>query len=64
MAYVFPSDEWIKALMVELNESEAYRKAAAKWEGDIYFIAEAGGGLAERTVLYLDLWHGECRAKA
>ncbi len=62
MAYKFPSDEWIKALMVELNESEAYRKAAAKWEGDIYFIAEPGGGLAERSVLYLDLWHGECRS--
>jgi len=62
MAYKFPSDEWIRALMVELNESEAYRKAAAKWEGDIYFIAEPGGGLAERSVLYLDLWHGECRS--
>ncbi len=62
MTYRFPSDEWIKALMVVVNESEPYRKAAAKWEGDLYFIVEPGGGVAERTVLYMDLWHGGCRS--
>lgn len=64
MAYRFPSDEWIKALMVELNKSETYRKAAKTWEGDFYFIATAEGGLAEQVVLYMDLWHGECRSAA
>ncbi|HSJ59486.1 MAG TPA: SCP2 sterol-binding domain-containing protein [Anaerolineae bacterium] len=57
----FPSDEWIKAMAQELNASEPYRKAAAKWEGDFYFIAEAGPGLSEPVHLYMDLWHGECR---
>ncbi|HFD40799.1 MAG TPA: hypothetical protein ENJ31_13230 [Anaerolineae bacterium] len=62
MAYRFPSDEWIKAMMEEVNKSEAYRKAAAKWEGDFYFIAEPGPGLPEPVALYIDLWHGEARS--
>ena len=62
MTYKFPSDEWIKALMVEVNQSEAYRKSATKWEGDFYFICEPGPGLAESVSLYIDLWHGEARS--
>lgn len=61
MAYRFPTDEWIKALMVELNKSEAYHKAAKTWEGDFYFIATPGGSLTEAVVMYMDLWHGDCR---
>jgi len=61
MGYKFPSDEWIKALMVELNKSEAYKKAAKNWEGDFYFIA-TGEGLAKPVILYMDLWHGDCRS--
>jgi putative sterol carrier protein len=57
----FPSDEWIKALSEKVNESEAYREAAKNWEGDFYFIIEAGEGVAQETYLYMDLWHGECR---
>jgi putative sterol carrier protein len=59
MAYLFPSDEWIKAFKDVINESEAYRKAAQKWEGDFYFIAEPGPGVPEPVVLYIDLLHGE-----
>jgi putative sterol carrier protein len=62
MAYKFPSDEWIKAMKDEVNRSEAYRKAAAKWEGDFYFISEPGPGVPETVVLYIDLWHGEARS--
>jgi len=62
MAYKFPSDEWIKALMDEVNKSEAYRKSATKWEGDFYFICEPGPGVPEPVVLYIDLWHGEARS--
>jgi putative sterol carrier protein len=62
MAYKFPSDEWIKAMKDEVNRSEAYRKSAAKWEGDFYFISEPGPGVPEPVVLYIDLWHGEARA--
>lgn len=62
MTFRFPSDEWIKGLEVELNKSDAYRKSAAKWEGDFYFFCEPGPGLAEPVVLYIDLWHGEARS--
>ena len=61
MAIRFPSDEWIKALMVELNHSESYKKAAKTWEGDFYFIATPEGALTQPVILYMDLWHGECR---
>ena len=58
---MFPSDEWIKALMVRVNESESYREAAQKWEGDFYFVINAGPGVPEDVYLYMDLWHGACR---
>lgn len=58
---MFATDEWAKALQVELNNSEAYRKAAAKWEGDFYFVIDKGSAVAEDTYMYLDLWHGEAR---
>jgi putative sterol carrier protein len=61
MAYKFPTDEWIKAMAVEVNKSEAYRKSAAQWEGDFYFICEPGPGIPEAVALYIDLWHGEAR---
>lgn len=31
--YLFPSDEWIKAMMKDLNQSQAYKEAAKNWEG-------------------------------
>jgi putative sterol carrier protein len=61
MAYVFPSDEWVKALMEVVNKSDTYKKAAEKWEGDLFFVVEAGPGMEEDSYLYMDLWHGECR---
>ena len=41
MAYSFPSDGWIKAAMVEVNKSEAYKDAASNWEGDLIFVITA-----------------------
>ncbi len=61
MAYLFPSAEWVEAFKEAINASEAYRKSAAKWEGDFYFIISPGGPIKEPFVMYLDLWHGECR---
>ena len=61
MAYQFPSDAWVKALMEDLNNSQAYAEAAWNWEGDFYFVVEPGGALTQTTVLYMDLWHGNCR---
>ena len=62
MAFKFPSEEWIKALAEEVNKSESYRKSAAKWEGDFYFVCEPGTGVSEAVYLYIDLWHGEARS--
>ena len=61
MGIQFATDEWVKALAEELNNSPDYAKAAEKWEGDFYFIIESGDGIEEETYLYMDLWHGKCR---
>jgi len=57
----FATDEWAKALMEKINESEAYAQAAKTWEGDFYFIIEADEHFPEPVHIYLDLWHGKCR---
>jgi putative sterol carrier protein len=59
MAIQFMSDEWAQAYKVVLNNSAEYRTAAAKWEGDFYFVCqlEQEGELCA----YIDLWHGNCR---
>ncbi|MCS6845074.1 MAG: SCP2 sterol-binding domain-containing protein [Caldilineales bacterium] len=59
MAIPFMSEEWAVALKDAINTNDAYREAAATWEGDFYFIAELGDGSTK--TIYLDLWHGECR---
>src|SRR5512143_3385148 len=61
MAYPFPSDGWVKALMQDLNDSPAYAEAAKNWEGDFYFVVEPAGALDRPVTLYMDLWHGKCR---
>lgn len=61
MPIPFPSDDWIKALMAELNNSAEYQDAAKTWEGDFAFIV-TGDGLPQPAQLYMDLWHGACRA--
>lgn len=57
----FATDEWAKALMEKINESEAYAQAAKTWEGDFYFILEANEDIPEPVYIYMDLWHGKCR---
>ncbi len=61
MAILFPSDDWIKAAMVEVNKSADYAEAARNWEGDIIFAVTAIPGKREGVQLYMDLWHGKCR---
>jgi putative sterol carrier protein len=60
MPIAFPSDQWIKAMMVDLNNSAAYLEAAKNWEGDFLFIIEPGGTLEAPVGLYMDLQHGKC----
>jgi putative sterol carrier protein len=62
MAFLFPSEEWLDALVKELKDSQKYRDVAVNWEGDFYFIIEPDKGLEERVIAYMDLWHGECRS--
>ncbi|MBC8331638.1 MAG: SCP2 sterol-binding domain-containing protein [Anaerolineae bacterium] len=62
MANIFPSAEWLEALKAKLNSDEKYARVARNWEGDIMFNIEPGGGFAESLQLYIDLWHGTCRA--
>ena len=57
----FLSDGWIKALQVDINQSEPYAKAAERWEGDFYFIVTPEGSMTEPVFYYMDLWHGKCR---
>jgi len=57
----FATDEWAKDFMEKINESEAYAQAAKTWEGDFYFIVEAGEKVPETVYMYTDLWHGKCR---
>ena len=60
MKLAFPSEEWAKQLQVELNQSQDYAEAAATWEGDFYFVVDAGQGIAKEEVMYLDLCHLAC----
>lgn len=59
----FPSAEWFEAYMQVINSSEAYRRAAASWEGDVCYVVEAepDRGVPEEVWAWADLWHGECR---
>ena len=58
---IFATEEWVKRFAEEVNRSEAYRKAARNWEGDFYFIVEPESELTEPIIMYMDLYHGECR---
>ena len=59
----FPGEEWLNEFVERINSSQAYKEAAATWEGDVCFIfeAEPDKGLKEDMYGWLDLWHGECR---
>jgi putative sterol carrier protein len=62
MSAIFPSAEWLQAFKDKLNSDQKYAQVAKNWEGDMYFIIEPDENLGEQMVMYLDLWHGECRA--
>jgi putative sterol carrier protein len=61
MAILFGSQEWVDALKKTLETSQPYKEAAKKWEGDLYIIVDPDASYKHRHILYLDLWHGECR---
>ena len=64
MAYRFPSEEYVQAVMDVLNNDEQYAQIARNWEGDILFVIEPDKGIESDDLpmtLYFDLWHGKCR---
>ncbi|OUS14167.1 hypothetical protein A9Q89_01490 [Gammaproteobacteria bacterium 53_120_T64] len=62
MRIKFATEKWLEALKAEINNSKAYAKTAAKWEGDFCFTVEAEVGKPKEIYMYIDLWHGECRS--
>jgi putative sterol carrier protein len=62
----FLSDAWASALCARLAASDAYRAAAATWEGSLCLVAteaaDAPSGAAPAGAVWLDLYHGDCRA--
>jgi putative sterol carrier protein len=68
MELTFPSDAWVQALVRILNDDARYGEIARHWEGDLLFVIRADGSAgpagdgAGPAHVYLDLWHGTCRA--
>jgi putative sterol carrier protein len=58
----YATQEWCDLYKEEINKNKAYEEAAKTWEGDFYFITEAGGPVKEPIYMYVDLYHGKCRA--
>jgi putative sterol carrier protein len=56
------SQEWCELYKEALNASKSYEESARTWEGDFYFICEKGGPINENLYMYVDLYHGKCRA--
>lgn len=44
-----------------INESEAYRNAAKRWEGTFLFVIEPDLKFKDEIGVFTDLWHGTCR---
>ena len=59
MTLQFPSDEWIKALSRQLNDSESYERSAKNWEGDFVFVVEPDEAYDDTAHLFLGLYHGQ-----
>jgi len=57
---IFPSEEWLMALVDTLNGSAEYEKAASTWEGDIVFAVLAEEDMLDKDMyLYANPYHGK-----
>ena len=61
MSIPFPSDNWVKALKDVVNSDADYAQAAQNWEGDVIFQVEPDSLVPKPMLMYVDLWHGQCR---
>jgi putative sterol carrier protein len=64
MAAEIFSNAWAHAWCGKINHNDAYRKAAANWEGAMVLAmaADAGWGIDKDRAVIADLWHGACRS--
>ena len=64
MAAEIFTEEWAGLWHGAINDNEAYKKAAAKWEGAIGMVMDADPsmGIEEKRVVVADLWHGDSRS--
>lgn len=55
---------WVTAWADALRASDAYRLAARRWEGSVVLETQAAPthGVEATRAVFLDLWHGDCRA--
>lgn len=55
--------DWAEAWCAELGRSDAYRKAAAQWEGALALemTADPESGVEASRAVLVDLHHGHCR---
>jgi ribonucleoside-diphosphate reductase beta chain len=58
------TDPWLRRWQGELNASDAYRHAARHWEWPVVLVVrpDAAAGFPDEVSVYLDLYHGACRA--
>lgn len=56
------SDAWAIACAEVINRSTAYRQSAITWEGALVLLMMPDRAPGEERRVYLDLWHGDCRA--
>jgi putative sterol carrier protein len=57
------TEAWARACCEQLHESEAYRTAAAEWEGSIVLAlaADPAQGVPEERRVFIDAHRGTCR---
>ena len=60
--YIMGTPEWVKQYEELIQNDADYKEAAKTWEGDFFFVIEPGGPISEEMIMYVDLWHGKCRA--
>ncbi len=61
MSIPFPSDNWAKALKDVVNSDADYAQTAQNWEADVIFHVEPDNLVPKPVLMYVDLWHGQCR---
>jgi len=63
MPYEMFSDAWARAWGEQLLANQAYKSAARTWHWPLILTLQADPslGIPEDRLVYLDLWHGDCR---